>query len=297
MRGVYFLANNAVFEQCVAFLRSFRTHNPTIPLCLIPFDNDFGKISLLKDLYSFSVLEDARVLTTCDAISKKFHGFFLGTYRKLAAWEGVFDEFIYIDVDTVVIDSVDFAFAQLKYGHYVASHANITSTRRWVWKDNIYERNLLTPPQIAYSANTGFFVSRRGLFTMQYCMAKTTGALELKDSMELDCMEQPFLNYLVVTSGYIYTSLLQLLATGVAPDVKLEWWAGRPAGRVERGTLYDPNGAPIFLVHWAGCWKSLPYKKLWEFYRCRQIADDKPWSPIGPDNVTTDVYSVEAEQT
>ena len=281
-RGVYFLANNKVFEQVVAFLRSFRTHNPDIPLCLIPFDKDFDKISALKDAYSFSIFEGAELLASCDTISEKFHGYVLGTYRKLVVWEGIFDTFMYIDVDTVVIEPVDFAFEHLKHAHYVASHSNIAEIRRWVWKDNVYNTNLLTAPQIEFSANTGFFVSRRGLLPMKHCVAKATGALELKDSMELECMEQPFLNYLVVTSGYSYTSLLQLYIYGLAPNVRLEWWAGTPGGHVEGGTMHSPEGCPsIFLVHWAGKWKEsggssegLPYKELWDFYRRPGISPD-----------------------
>ena len=280
-RGVYFLANNKVFEQVVAFLRSFRTHNPDIPLCLIPFDSDFDRIAELKATYSFSIFDDANLLASCDAISEKFHGFVLGTYRKLVAWEGIFDDFIYIDVDTVVIESVDFAFEHLKHGDYIASHSNLENIRCWVWKDSVYATNLLTPPQIEYSANTGFFVSRRGLLPMKHCLAKVNGALELKDSMELDCMEQPFLNYLIVTSGYSHTSLLQLLMIGIAPTVSLEWWAGTPDGHVDGGKLYDPRGASVFLVHWAGFWKKsggssigLPYKELWDFYRRPGISPD-----------------------
>jgi hypothetical protein len=273
-RGVYFLANNKVFEQVVAFLRSFRTHNPDIPLCLIPFDSDFDRIAALKTTYSFSIFDDANLLASCDAISEKFHGFVLGTYRKLVAWEGIFDAFIYIDVDTVVIESVDFAFEYLKHGDYIASHSNLENIRCWVWKDSVYATNLLTPPQIEYSANTGFFVSRRGLLPMKHCLAKVSGALELKDSMELDCMEQPFLNYLIVTSGYSHTSLLQLLIAGIAPAAKLEWWAGMAGARVDGGKIYHPDGLPIFLVHWAGCWKSRPYKELWDFYRRPGISPD-----------------------
>jgi hypothetical protein len=277
-RGVYFLANNTVFEQVVAFLRSFRTHNPEIPLCLIPFDANFDKVSALSEAYSFSVYDNAAMLASCDAISEKFHGFVLGTYRKLVAWEGDFDSFIYIDIDTVVIQSIDFAFDYLEHGDYVASHSNLENIRRFVWKDNVYDTNLLTRAQIDYSTNTGFFVSRRGMLPMKHCVAKAKWALELKDCMELDCMEQPFLNYLVVTSGYVYTSLLQLLMVGLAPKVPLEWWAGTPGGQVVGGKLYDPKGAGVFLVHWAGLWKrsagssaATPYKELWDFYRRTDI--------------------------
>jgi len=273
-RGVYFLANNKVFDQVIAFLRSFRTYNPSIPLCLIPYDDEYEKIAALQDAYSFSVFSDAQILAHCDAISEKFHGFVLGTYRKLAAWEGIFDSFIYIDVDTVVIDSVDFAFESTKYADYVASHSNLANIRCWVWKDSINENHILTPPQIDFSANTGFFVSQRDLLPMKHCLAKVNAALELKDHMELSCMEQPFLNYLVVSSGYRYTSLLVLRNRGVMPTASLEWWGGLPDGRVDAGKLYAPYDAPIFLVHWAGFTRAcqdlgaeLPYKELWNFYR------------------------------
>ncbi len=277
-RGVYFLANNTVFEQVVAFLRSFRTHNPTIPLCLIPYNDAFDRIAALQDTYSFSVFDNADLLAECDAISEKFHGSVLGTYRKLVAWEGIFDSFIYIDVDTVVIDSIDFAFDGLKYAPYVASHSNLANIRKFVWKDSIYETHILTSPQIEFATNTGFFASWRGLLPMKHCVAKTNGALMLKDHMELFCMEQPFLNYLVVTSGYACTSLLMLRVGGLMPSSALEFWGGMPDARVEGGKLYAPHDAPIFLVHWAGLTQGrenlgeeLPYKELWNFYRRSDI--------------------------
>jgi hypothetical protein len=280
-RGVYFLANNQVFDQVIAFLRSFRIHNPSIPLCLIPFDSEFDRIAALKDTYSFSIFDDPALLASCDSISVKFHGRVIGAYRKLVVWEGIFETFAYIDVDTVVLDSVDFAFDHLKYGPYIASHSNLASIRRWVWKDDVYTTHLLTSPQIAYAANTGFFASVRGLLPMKHALAKVNAALELKDHMELHCMEQPFLNYLVVTSGYSYTSLLVLRLKGISPTAKLEWWGGQEGATVDNGKLQPQSGEPIFLVHWAGIWqearaagKDLPYQALWDFYRRPEIPAD-----------------------
>jgi hypothetical protein len=113
---------------------------------------------------------------------------------------------------------------------------------------------------------------------MEHCVAKVDSALQLKDSMELMTMEQPFLNYLVVTSGYIYTSLLVLRTEGISKTAKLEFWAGLPNGSVTNGRMYVPDGQPIFLVHWAGIWyhidgpEGLPYKDLWDFYRRPDLA-------------------------
>lgn len=272
--GVYFLANNKVYELAIAFLNSFRTHNPYIDLCLIPYDADYDQILSLQDIYKFSIFADQELLDCCDAISMRFHGKVLGAYRKLVAWEGAYDEFMYIDVDTVVLSSVDFAYEYLIHCDIFTSHSNIHNIRQWVWKDSIFNRNLLTPEQIAYAANTGFFVSRRKLLRMRDIIGKVEVALELKDDMELMCMEQPFLNYLIVTSNHRYGSLLMLRISGLAPEAKLEMWAGNPQGVTAGGTLEVPNFPEIFLLHWAGIWQSnngslsdLPYKDIWNHYR------------------------------
>lgn len=284
-KGVYFLANNKIFDLAIAFLRSFRRHNPHIPLCLIPFDEHFDAIAALKDVYDFSIFDNQELLDCCDKIGQSFHGKVLGTYRKLVAWEGNFESFIYIDSDTVVTDSIDFAFDSLRHADYVGSHSNIANIRKWVWKDNVHDTHLLTPPQIDYATNTGFFVSVRGLFPIKYCLAKVNQALELRDSMELHCMEQPYLNYLVVSSGYRFTSLSVLRHSGLAPTMALEWWGGTPNARVSDGMLYSPMGDPIFLVHWAGIFqtlehpsnKKLPYSELWEFYRRSNVEPEQRW--------------------
>jgi len=273
-RGVYFLANNKVYESVVAFLNSFRQYNKDILLCLIPFDSSYEKIAALEDKYQFSVFDNQDVLKRCDRISEQFHGNTCGAYRKLAIWEGEFDEFAYIDVDTLVLDSIDFAFENLKHADVFTSHSNIAELQRWVWKEGIEDTGMLTTEQIEYSTNTGFIVSTREYLSVDEVESRLGGALKLKDYMNLVCMEQPFLNYLFVTSEKTYSSLLRLLVTGVNRKVKLEMWAGTPNGVVEDGKIYLKHNLPIFLLHWAGEWLSdidkideIPYIEYWRHYR------------------------------
>lgn len=278
-RGVYFLANNNVSELAIAFLNSFRKHNPDIALCLIPFNDKSDQIEALRDKYRFTVLEDKQLLAACDEISAHFHDKPLGTYRKLAAWEGPFDEFVYIDTDTIVLDSIDFVFENLAHADIFTSHSNLPHIRKWVWKDSIEGNDALTAEQIAFAANTGFFVSRKNLLDMRHIQSKVQAALVLKPHMELHCMEQPFLNYLIVTSGYRYGSLLTFRNSGVNRRVKLEWWAGNRGGFVRGGKFRVLFGPPVFLLHWAGVWQkdggslsTIPYKRLWDHYRNLELA-------------------------
>lgn len=277
-QGVYFMANNKVVDLVIAFLNSFRIHNKDLPLCLIPYNDDIEQIEALKDIYNFSVFDNKELLEICDTISVKFHGNTVGAYRKMVAWEGKFEQFIYIDIDTIVLESLSFVWKNLSHCKIFTSHSNLSEIRKWVWKDSIYENKKLSIKQIEYATNTGFIVSTKNILSMNWIIDQVEEALTLKEDMELLCMEQPFLNYLIVTSGYNYGSLLQFTLRGIGrganKDIKLEFWAGLPGGIVKKGILIDPYRRPLFLVHWAGVWRQndedltkIPYQKLWIYYR------------------------------
>ncbi len=292
-RGVYFLANDNVLDLSIAFLNSFRKYNPDLPLCFIPYNDNCQVILSMKEAYNFNEFDKPEVLQTCDEISMSFHPSVTGTYRKLAMWEGTFDEFIYIDVDSVVLNNIEFAFNYLdKYDCYT-SHSDMPGIRQFVWNESIYNANALSPVQIQYSANTGFVVSRKGVLPMHWIQRKLSDAITLKEHMQLNCQEQPFLNYLIVTSGKRYTSLFTIYQQTQDKRIMFEYWAGTKGASFKKGKFR--NGQPYFLVHWAGCWQPrdfdfeyhkilrflrltsntvnpklhffMPYKRLWRFYR------------------------------
>jgi hypothetical protein len=278
-RGVYFLANDVVLDQAIAFLNSFRTYNPSISLCLIPFADDIEQLRRLAPRYDFSIWSDLTILQQCDDISRVFHGRTIGQYRKLAAWEGRYDEFVYIDTDTVVLEDVDFAFEHLSQFDFVTSHSNDPYIRKWVWKDSIYGAKALTPEQISFAANTGFITSRRGCLTVDKVLDRLPKAVELAEHMELICVEQPLLNYLMVTSGMRYSSLGEISRHTGRLDIPYERWGGEPALVVQGGRVLWPDVPPTLLVHWAGEWQRareenqpIPHLGLWEFYRNMQEA-------------------------
>jgi len=171
-RGVYFIASDEVLEFTIAFLNSFRMHNPDLPLCLVPFSDCVDKTLAKQSAFDFSVWSDHSALRRCDAISTQFHGSPTGQYRKLALWEGCYDEFVYIDVDTVVLTSLDFVFPLVRIFGLLTSHSDIPSIRKWVWKDSIETARVLTPRQLRFSASTGFVASVRGNLSLDEAVRK-----------------------------------------------------------------------------------------------------------------------------
>ncbi|NJR32479.1 MAG: hypothetical protein HC778_06160, partial [Chamaesiphon sp. CSU_1_12] len=50
--GVYFSANDVVYDWAIAFLNSFRKFNPDLRLILIPFDDRCNRLFQLKEKYN-----------------------------------------------------------------------------------------------------------------------------------------------------------------------------------------------------------------------------------------------------
>jgi hypothetical protein len=297
---VYFLANDAVLDLTIAFLNSFRKYNPGIALCFVPYGSEDHHIHLLRQKYNFSVYPHAKVLEECDDMSARFHKTVCGAYRKLALWQGDFDEFIYIDVDTIILDNVEFVFKFLSDYEFITSHSNMKNILKWVWQKSIYASGHLTDEQIAYAANTGFIASRKTALPWENIKSALEDAVKLSGHMTLFCKEQPFLNYLIVTSQKKYTSLYVLMhQKNYQREIKLEAWAGGHFGIFRNGKIVAwLSRAPIFLLHWAGKWQPtafdiklftflralgikssppairffMPYKRLWRYYRFMKAA-------------------------
>lgn len=293
LKGVYFLANNRVLELCIAFLNSFRLYNKDLPLCLIPYDGEYDALEALSGQYGFFIFPDKELLISYDTLSLHFHDKVAGHYRKLAIWNGPFDSFVYIDMDTVVLRDFDFIFQLLSRYDILNASSDIPEARKWVWHDSVFHTTELTREQIAYAANTGFIASKKGLITHAAILEKAMHARTLSAHMNLYCFEQPFLNYLIVTSGKRYNSLYQLHREH--QWIPREQWAGEKKGIVRNGKIYfKGRGGAILFLHWAGEWHVypreqkvirflqrlrlmppvppatsflMPYKKLWKYYR------------------------------
>jgi hypothetical protein len=262
-RGIYFLANDRLFDQVLAFLNSLRAHEPDIPVCLIPYDDQTRRIRALQSSHGFVVLDDPALLAWCDETSLRFHPRVRGHYRKLAAWRGIFDEFIYIDVDTVLLRPVTPFFALLEQHDVVTAFSHDPESRQFVWKNPELARRVLSERELEYAANTGFILSRRGLLQPGEMEALIREAAANAGAMELECVEQPVLNYLLVKSTARFTSIRQLNALNPGSQLPIECWPGSPGWSLEPGGACSCRGQPVdvFLVHWSGLMVPTPREK------------------------------------
>jgi hypothetical protein len=266
--GVIFLASDSVIHLAVPFLRSFRRFNPGLPLCLIPFDTEISWLKSLQTTYDFTIFNNAEVLKWCDELSVNFHGHVHGQYRKLACWHTDFDSFVYVDVDTIILSELSFCFHLLAGFDFLTSHSDLPQIRRWVWRDSIREQSKLCGRQISFSANTGYIVSKAGLLSRSQVLYALPEALSISDHMELSTIEQPFLNFLIVTSSAHYSSLRTLARIYQRTDIPQEHWGGHEEPESCGGVVTEMKPFPVLLIHWAGVWRHGVHlrSKLWQFY-------------------------------
>ena len=169
-----------------------------------------------------------------------------------------------MDVDTIVLHSLDFCYQLLAVLSFLVANGDIASNRRWVWHDSIDQCDLIPGPAKAFAANTGFIASKRSALSLFSAEERLPSALSLKPHMQLLCMEQPFLNYLMVTSGHAYTSL-NVLRGKFAVSVPCEIWAGLDLHNGKDGLPKEPD---ICFVHWAGIWQQGVHRTdpTWQYY-------------------------------
>ena len=222
---------------------------------------NFSTVADLSSKYNFHIWSDQSVLSRCDEVSSRFHGHKVGQYRKFAAWEGPYDRFAYIDIDTIILRSLDAAFELLEQCDVLTAVSNIATIRQFVWTGDVNQVMPLLDSD--YAANTGFIVSKKGGIPLAKVEKMAEEAQVIKHLMALECTEQPFLNYAIVTSGLRYTSLSQLRKREPSACIPKEIWAG-----MFNEDIISLDGLPQ-LIHWAGRWQSGDHLKSrsWKHFR------------------------------
>ncbi len=212
MNGICTLANDRVYDQLIALLNSIEVIlGAEIPVCVYPFDEEIGRISAAiaqrPNVFIYDNQESIqrwdRFMQEASPTSsnrKKFRLY--GAHRRFCAFDGPFEKFVYMDADTLLMNSLDHIFDKLNTYDRV-----------------VYDFQFLQP-QFVYNINspkllevfdkerieseifcTGFFGSRKGLFQQDkrdWLLAQIqAGESEILFTVAGD---QPVLNYMFMKS-------------------------------------------------------------------------------------------------
>ncbi|MEM9923590.1 MAG: Npun_R2821/Npun_R2822 family protein [Cyanobacteria bacterium P01_D01_bin.50] len=220
--GIYILANDVVFDQLVALLNSIEVNTANkYSVSIIPYDDrlervreeikhrnnveifaDNSAMKLWED-FSGEIWEahpDAYKIWQKNGISGVYR---LGMHRRFCGFDGIFDKFIYLDADILVLNSLDYIFEQLNQNDFVVydfqhkdlSHVyNINSERL----RNIFPQSKLDSEIFCaglYAANKGLFDADKRNYLLSKLQA---GEAEI---LYKNAPDQTVLNYMVMRSG------------------------------------------------------------------------------------------------
>lgn len=274
-RGVYFSANDVVYDWAIAFLNSYRAFNPDLRLILIPFNDQCDRLLKLQETYNFEIYTDPS-FERLEAIGRAFELGHTPTgpywFRRYAAFWGACDRFMYLDARQVVLADLKPIIQALDDYDFELLHFDCAINQ--VYEPGALRRELLKQGK-ARGFLSGLWASRKGLFTLEELEQFATDALQVREQLNPRNTDQTFFNYCCDMKPVSYGHIAEVLG-GICQSS----WARQP-GKIyqskETYHLWDYGGLDhkkqLFLLHWAGfpLNASMPHYFLFKtFYHYKQ---------------------------
>jgi hypothetical protein len=303
MRGICTLANDRVYDQLVALLNSIEVNAPGVPVCIYPYDDNIeritGEVALREGVQIYSDQTsirawDAFVRAAWDAhptakatwqLSGSNHYHRVGTHRRFCAFDGPFDQFLYMDADTLLLDSPDKIFSRLDATDFVVYDFQFKQPQH-VYDISSPLLNQLLPEGYLQTGIfcSGFYGSHQGLFPPEQrddILTKLTSG----DAAVLYPMapDQTLLNYMVMRCGLSFENL----SLSLSPDRITGNSVTSSHFELRGDGLYD-KGIRLLYLHYIGLSSQLfarlgsgenidvPYRDLFLHYRYLNAPDQQP---------------------
>jgi hypothetical protein len=268
--GVYFSANDIVYDWSIAFLNSFRTFNPDLRLILIPFNDNCARLLQLQEKYRFEVYIDP-AFARLEAIGAAFELGHTPTgpywFRRYAAFWGSCERFIYLDVRQLVLGNLTPLITALDRYNFEFLYYDCALDQ--VYEPGEFRQQLLRQGR-GRGFNSGRWASCRGLFSIEELEEFTIAALKIRALLNPRNTDQAFINYCCDLKPVCYGHFAEVLG-----DICQNSWARQP-GKIYRSEgdyrLWDHGGLEhkkqVILLHWAGykLTTTMPHRQLFDRY-------------------------------
>lgn len=270
IRGIYIVANDRVIDNAIALLNSIRLYDQEIEVYLIPFNDNYHQVAYtLGTLHNVKVFPDLQLIDKfTQRIGEIFPRDFLALpnkMRKLVAWFGPLDEFIYIDTDIVVFEKIADNLEKLaEVDFFCCDYHHANDKLRNIFSPVVKEQKIFTDAQLEDVFNSGFWGSKKGTITAQEMDEVLQECANHRQYFDFSqgVTDQPILNYLILKLIDKRDNLVKIPGGGAGS------WANSPNFQQRDYVLYDQEKKLKYL-HWAGIKMKIgsPYWELWQHYR------------------------------
>ncbi|MBD3881087.1 sugar transferase [Phormidium tenue FACHB-886] len=272
MNGICTLANDQVYDQLVALLNSIEAQmGADLPVCIYPYDDKTERIAAeIAKRPNVQLYEDRASIQHWDQfvraiwdvhptarqrwgnVDSSFY-YRVGTHRRLCAFDAPFDRFLYMDADTLLLNSVDSIFNQLDTQDWITYDFQFKDLSH-VYEDSPRLRQIFSDAELQSQIFcSGFYAAKRNLFDLAQ-QNWLLSELKAGDAATLYPMapDQTVLNYMVMKSGIFNFNL----ALELPPDQRTGCCVTSPNFTVQDNLLFDRNTRLTYL-HFIGLSSSL----------------------------------------
>jgi hypothetical protein len=255
------LANDAVADWLTACAASLRSFNPDLRVVVIAYDERLRMVRRVCDQFGFELWDDQE-FGWLDEVARKLGGSLPPQrMRKLAAFWGPLERFLYLDVDTIVLMRLQAMLAATREcpESFLFAHCDeLGGNLEEVYRPGEWRTQFLAAHG-SHAGNAGLWAGSRGRFSCSELADLAEAARPIAD--EFVYPYQGFLNFCLDYTATPVRNLHEFI------DVSL-LWAGVPGYVESGGTLRDPQGESVGLVHWAGYEldAQMPYRSLWHHW-------------------------------
>ncbi len=243
--GIAIIANDRVIDWLLPFLESYRASSSSLPLYLIPYDDNLTRTRLVAEAYGVEVVSlDSSEL---DALARRLYPLNPGhrrRLRKLLALTLPLDEVIYLDVDIILLQD----FAKL-LGHIEAGKTEFIVSARvsdYIYNSRFRDYDYLRD---ALLFNDGFFVTSRSVLSLQDFYDVITRDERIFHAVRQrgGLFAQPLTNFVVHRQGLKIATL-----SDVDPQASEESYYKSDGIRVTPNGAEDRKGDKVYFCHWPG---------------------------------------------
>ncbi|ACB94244.1 hypothetical protein [Beijerinckia indica] len=245
--GIAVIANDKIIDWLLPFLESYLATNATLPLYIIPYDDNISLTRKAAEIYGVTVVDPDSV--ALDALAKRLYPLSPGHRRRLRKFLSLalpLDEVIYLDVDIVLFRDMREMFGRLEAGKAEFIVAAQTSENDFVYNKKRADYDFLRE---ALTFNDGFFLTSNRLLSLQdfYDIIDRDEKIFHRVRERGGLYAQPVTNFVVHRKGLKVLSFWDWV----------EGASGESFYKAE-GVTFDAEGPrdhcgnKIYFAHWSG---------------------------------------------
>jgi hypothetical protein len=244
--GIAIIANDRVIDWLLPFLESYQATSASVPLYLIPYDDNMARTRRAAEVYGVEVVDiDSAEL---DSLARRLYPFNPGhrrRLRKLLALALPLDEVIYLDVDIILLRDFSEVFGHLDPGR--SDFIVAAPCHDYVYNSRHAQYDFLRD---AIRFNDGFFATSRNILSLQdfYDVIEADEKIFHNVRQRGGLFAQPLTNFVVHRRNLKITPLYACIE-GASGE---SYYKADGVTLTENEGAIDREGNSIYFCHWPG---------------------------------------------